>query len=160
MPNGLTLVRRDSAYNQQELMSSKGKYQPVVEYSVAKTVPGFSHDQYKQLLLQGHPQSVLRFQYDAENKIWRPDYVHVHPTYQGKGVYTNLLKHMSSITDIASSGTDPSETSLNAAKAWRKLGAKIERLLPAVSHNAGAGKNLDAFVIRKFNPILKMFKGR
>jgi len=160
MPNGLTLVRKDAEYNPKELISSSGKYQPVVEYSVVKTVPGLSHDEYKKLLLQGNPQSVLRFQYDAENEVWRPDHIHVHPVNQRKGVYTNLLKHMSSIADIASSGTDPNETSPHAAKAWNKLGAKVEKLLPAISHNAGAGENLEAFVIRKSNPILKMGKKR
>ena len=149
MPNGLTLVRKDISYNTPD--------QPVLHYGITKTVPGISHKEY-QSRLSG--QNNIIFQYDSQNKMWRPHNVYIDPPNQKKGVYTTLLQHMSMIDDVASSGTDPDyETKPNAAKAWKKLGANVETLLPAKDHNAAVHENTKAFVLRKHkNPLSRFGK--
>ena len=149
MPNGLTLVRKNISYTTPD--------QPLLHYGVTKTVPGTSHKDYQSRL---NGQNNIAFQYDAENKMWRPHNVYIDPPNQKKGVYTALLQHMSMIDDIGSSGTDPNyETKPGAIKAWKKLGANVENLLPAKNHNASANESTKAFVLRRRkNPLSRFGK--
>jgi len=80
----------------------------------------------------GKSAGQIHFMWNPANRMFQPLHpgVNLHPQAQKKGLYPAFLTELAKHVDIGSTGTsEASGTMPNAAKVWRKLGAREEAVV-------------------------------
>jgi hypothetical protein len=94
----------------------------------------------------GLASGQIAFQWNPANRMFQPVWpgVNLYPQAQKKGLYPAFLTELAKYVDIGSTGmSEESGTMPNAAKVWKKLGAKEENVVED-PHMSGP----KAFVLR------------